>query len=257
MSVTPIIAPELQLGGIAHGFFTREGGHSTGIFASLNCGLGSSDDLVLVKQNRAIVAVQLGVKPDHLISGYQEHGIQIAVITGPLVDRPKADGLVSNTPGVALGILTADCGPILFADPEAQVIGACHAGWKGALAGIYASTVAAMEGLGAKRSRIVAVLGPTISQAAYEVGPEFPKPFLAQDGRHSKFFIPSVKQGHYMFDLPAFLLKRMMGLGLAKVVDLGLCTYADEQRFFSFRRTTHRAEADYGRLISAIALKEK
>ena len=257
MIARPIAAPELQLDGIAHGFFTREGGHSTGIFASLNCGLGSSDDLVLVKQNRALVASSLGVAEDHLISGYQEHGIQVAVVTGSMADRPKADGLVSNTPGVALGILTADCGPILFADPEAQVIGACHAGWKGALAGVYASTVAAMVGLGAKRSHIVAVLGPTISQAAYEVGPEFPKPFLAQDEGHAKFFIPSVRQGHYMFDLSGFLLERMIGLGLAKVVGLNLCTYTDEKRFFSYRRSTHRAEADYGRLISAIALKEK
>ena len=257
MTLAPIIATELQLDGIAHGFFTREGGHSTGIFASLNCGLGSGDDLALVKQNRAMVAAQLGVRPEHLISGYQEHGTQVAVITGPMVDRPKADGLVSSTPGVALGILTADCGPILFADPEAKVIGACHAGWKGALTGVYATTVAAMEGLGAKRSRIVAVLGPTISQAAYEVGPEFPKPFLARNASHSKFFIPSVKNGHYMFDLPSFLLEQMAGLGLAKVVGLELCTYADEKRFFSYRRTTHRAEADYGRLISAIALEGK
>jgi polyphenol oxidase len=257
MTLAPIIAPELQLGGIAHGFFTREGGHSTGIFSALNCGLGSGDDLALVKQNRALVASSLGVAEDHLISGYQEHGVQVAVVTGSMVDRPKADGLVSNTPGVALGILTADCGPILFADPDAKVIGGCHAGWKGALAGVYATTVAAMEGLGARRSRIVAVLGPTISQAAYEVGPEFPKPFLAQDEGHAKFFIPSVKRGHYMFDIPEFLLERMMGLGLAKVVGLELCTYADEQRFFSYRRSTHRSEADYGRLISAIALEEK
>ena len=157
MTLAPIIAPELQLGGIAHGFFTREGGHSTGIFSALNCGLGSGDDLALVKQNRALVADKLGVRPDHLISGYQEHGTHVAIITGPMVDRPKADGLVSKTPGVALGILTADCGPILFADPDAKVIGACHAGWKGALAGVYATTVAAMEGLGAKRSRIVEI----------------------------------------------------------------------------------------------------
>ena len=257
MSVKPIIAPDLQLDGIAHGFFTREGGHSTGIFASLNCGLGSSDDLAAVQHNRAMVAAQLGVRPDHLISGYQEHGIQVAVVTGPIADRPHADGLVSNTKGVALGILTADCGPILFADPEEQVIGACHAGWKGALAGVYDATVAAMEGLGAKRSRIVAVLGPTISQAAYEVGPDFPKPFLADDLRRSKFFISSVKKNHYMFDLPGFLMEQLAGLGLAKAVDLGLCTYADEKRFFSYRRTTHRAEADYGRLISAIALLPK
>ncbi|MDP8998042.1 MAG: peptidoglycan editing factor PgeF [Pseudomonadota bacterium] len=257
MTLAPIIATELQLDGISHGFFTREGGHSTGIFSSLNCGLGSGDDLALVKQNRAMVAAQLGVRPDHLISGYQEHGTHVAVVTGPMVDRPKADGLVSNTPGVALGILTADCGPILFADPEAKVIGACHAGWKGALAGVFATTVAAMEGLGAKRSRIVTVLGPTISQAAYEVGPEFPKPFLGREAGHSKFFIPTVRNGHYMFNLPAFLLEQMAGLELAKVVGLNLCTYADEERFFCYRRTTHRGEADYGRLISAIALEEK
>ena len=257
MTLAPIIAPELHLDGIAHGFFTREGGYSSGIFSALNCGLGSGDDLVLVKQNRAMVAAQLGVRPEQLISGYQEHGTHVAVVTGPMLDRPKADGLVSNTPGVALGILTADCGPILFADPEAKVIGACHAGWKGGLAGVYATTVAAMEGLGAKRSRIVAVLGPTISQAAYEVGPEFPKPFLVRDAGHAKFFIPSVKKGHYMFDLTAFLLEQMEDLELAKVVGLNLCTYADEKWFFSYRRATHRAEADYGRLISAIALEEK
>ena len=257
MITQPIIAAELQLDGIVHGFFTREGGHSTGIYASLNCGLGSGDDVALVKQNRALVASSLGARPDHLISGYQEHGTNVAVVTGPMAERPHADGLVSNTPGVALGILTADCGPILFADQEARVIGACHAGWKGALAGVYDTTVAAMEGLGAKRSRIVAVLGPTISQAAYEVGPDFPTPFLARDEQHSKFFIPSVKHGHYMFDLQVFLLERMASMGLANVVGLGLCTYADEKRFFSYRRTTHRGEADYGRLISAIALLPK
>ncbi len=249
-----IKAPELALEGIAHGFFTREGGCSTGVFASLNCGLGSGDDVSAVQKNRALVARELGVAADQLISGYQVHGAQVAVITGPMAQRPQVDGLVSNTLGVALGILTADCGPVLFADSKAGVIGACHAGWKGALGGVYRSTVEAMESLGAKRSQIIAVLGPSISQAAYEVGPEFPKLFLEAQSRHQKYFIPSVKQSHYRFDLQAFLVDQMKAMGLAHVSGLGLCTYADEQRFFSYRRATHRAEKDYGRLISAIAL---
>lgn len=250
-----ISAAELDLPGIAHGFFTREGGHSQGIFASLNAGLGSGDDLDAVRKNRAKVACKLGVETDHLVSGYQVHGTDVAVITGPVAERPKVDGLVSNTPGVALGILTADCGPVLFADAEAGVIGACHAGWKGALHGVYHTTVEAMEKLGAKRERISAVLGPTISQASYEVGPEFPDPFLKADGGNERYFISSVKDRHYMFDLPQFLVDQMGGLGLGKVTNLALCTYTDEQRFYSYRRATHRAEKDYGRLISAIALR--
>lgn len=252
-----ITAPALQLDGIAHGFFTREGGHSTGIFASLNCGLGSGDEINLVQKNRALVAGELGVDVDHLISGYQVHGTNVEIVTGPMRERPHADGLVSNTPSVALGILTADCGPLLFADCEAQVIGACHAGWKGALAGVYGSTVAAMEKLGAQRSRIVAVLGPTISQANYEVGPNFPEPFLRAEEEARKYFIPSLQNAHYMFDLQAYILDQIHKLGLAKVMGLGLCTYADEVRFFSYRRATHRNEKDYGRLLSVIALKAK
>ena len=250
-----ISAPDLQLSGVAHGFFTREGGHSQGIFSSLNCGFGSGDDIEKVKKNRAQVAATLGVALDHLVSGYQVHGTDVAVVTGPLVERPKVDGLVSNTVGVALAVLTADCGPVLFADAKARVIGACHAGWKGALNGVYRSTVEAMERLGARRENIIAVLGPTISQAAYEVGPEFPAPFIEASKGHQKYFIPSLKQRHYMFDLPKFLYDEMQGIGLGKVVDLGLCTYTDEQRFFSYRRATHRGEKAYGRLISAIALK--
>ena len=249
-----ISAPDLQLPGIAHGFFTREGGHSQGIFTSLNCGLGSGDDIETVKKNRALVAADLGLANDHLVSSYQVHGTDVAVVTGPPAERPKVDGLVSSTPGVALAVLTADCGPVLFADPEARVIGACHAGWKGALNGVYRSTVEAMERLGARRENIVAVLGPTISQQAYEVGPEFSAPFIEASKGHQKYFIPSLKERHYMFDLPKFLHDEMQGIGLGKVVDLGLCTYTDEQRFFSYRRATHRGEKDYGRLISAIAL---
>ena len=250
-----ISAPELDLPGIAHGFFTREGGHSQGIFASLNAGLGSGDDLDAVRKNRAKVACRLGVETDHLISGYQVHGTDVAVITGPLAERPKVDGLVSNTPGVAIGILTADCGPVLFADAEAGVIGACHAGWKGALAGVYRTTVEAMEKLGARRARMTALLGPTISQKNYEVGPDFPAAFLSTDIANRRYFIPSVKDSHHMFDLPQFLTDQMRDIGLAHVGDLGLCTYADEQRFYSYRRATHRGEKDYGRLISAIALR--
>ena len=249
-----ISAPDLQLPGIAHGFFTREGGHSQGIFTSLNCGLGSGDDIETVKKNRALVAADLGLANDHLVSSYQVHGTDVAVVTGPLAERPKVDGLVSSTPGVALAVLTADCGPVLFADPQARVIGACHAGWKGALNGVYRSTVEAMERLGARRENIIAVLGPTISQQAYEVGPEFPAPFIEASKGHQRYFIPSLRERRYMFDLPGFLSDEMKLIGLGKVVDLGLCTYTDEQRFFSYRRATHRGEKDYGRLISAIAL---
>ena len=251
-----ITAKALQLPGIAHGFFTREGGHSQGIFASLNCGLGSGDDIAAVKKNRALVSTALGVAADHLVSGHQVHGIDVAVITRPLPERPKVDGLVSKTHGVALGIRTADCGPLLFADAKAGVIGACHAGWKGALLGIPDATVKAMESLGASRANIVAVLGPTISQKAYEVGPEFPKPFLEHNAVHQKFFTSSLNNGHYMFDLPAYLIERLTVFGVAQVIDTGLCTYSDSQRFFSYRRATHGQEKNYGRLISAIALSE-
>ena len=250
-----IKSSHLDLPGIAHGFFTREGGYSTGIFASLNCGLGSGDDISLVEKNRADVAASLGIQGTHLISAYQMHSADVLVVDGPLLERPKVDGLVTKTRGLALGVLTADCGPVLFADHGAGVIGACHAGWKGALAGITDSTVVAMEQLGAIRGDIIAVLGPTISQGSYEVGPEFPKPFLDADKANARFFIPSVKSGHYMFDLPDYLTAQMKVFGVGQVHDLALCTYRDEARFFSYRRATHRNEKDYGRLISAIALK--
>jgi polyphenol oxidase len=248
-----IAADDLKLAGVAHGFFTREGGVSKGIFASLNCGLGSGDDVALVSENRARVQAELGMTA--LVSGYQVHGVDVAVVTGPMSERPKVDGLVSATPGVAIGVLTADCGPVLFADEGAGVVGACHAGWKGALLGVTDTTVAAMEKLGARRENIVAVLGPTISKANYEVGPEFPAPFIAAREQSRTYFTPSLKKDHYMFDLPSFLVDRIRQSGVGKVVDLGLCTYAEEDWFFSYRRATHRGEKDYGRLISAIGLK--
>jgi polyphenol oxidase len=246
----------LKFDGLAHGFFTRGGGHSTGIFASLNCGLGSGDDPDLVKMNRDVVARAIGVKEGHVVTAHQVHSADVVEVTEiwPLEGRPKVDGLVCRTKGIGLGVLTADCGPVLFADADASVIGCCHAGWKGALAGVTDATVVAMVALGAKRENIIAVLGPTISQTAYEVGPEFPKPFLEQSSAHSAFFVPSLKANHFMFDLPAYLRQRMNGLGLKTVQDLSLCTYADEAGFYSYRRATHRGEADYGRLISAIAL---
>lgn len=251
-----ITAAPLNLSGLTHGFFTREGGYSTGIFSSLNCGLGSGDDIETVGRNRAKVAGALQVKPTHLVSSFQVHSADVAVVEAPFSERPKVDGLVTRTRGIALGVLTADCGPVLFADRHAQVIGACHAGWKGAVSGITDATVLAMEKLGAVRENIAAVLGPTISQTAYEVGPEFPKAFLEQSSAHQKYFIPSLKSGHYMFDLPAYLTDRMRVFGVGQVHDLALCTYADKQRFFSYRRATHAHEKDYGRLISAIALTD-
>jgi polyphenol oxidase len=249
-----ITSTHLDLPSVTHGFFTRQGGYSSGIFSSLNCGLGSGDDVALVTKNRAKVAHELSVSHAHLVSAYQVHSAVVMVVEAPFAERPKVDGLVTKKRGLALGILTADCGPVLFADHQAGVIGACHAGWKGALTGVTDSTVEAMESLGAARQNIVAVLGPTISQKAYEVGPEFPKPFLQQNSAHQKYFIPSLKKNHYMFDLPTYLVDRMKLFGVGQVFDLDLCTYSDSERFFSYRRTTHLKENDYGRLISAIAL---
>jgi hypothetical protein len=202
------------------------------------------------------MAERLAVAPDALVSLYQIHSAEAVVVERPWTHdaRPKADAMVTRSPGLALGIGTADCGPILFADAQARVIGAAHAGWKGAFTGVIEATLAAMEGLGADRARVVAVLGPTISARAYEVGPEFVERFRAAGVATERFFAPSPREGHGMFDLPAFIGHRMSEAGVGTFVDLGLCTYADEERFFSYRRTTHRGEPDYGRLIAGIAL---
>ncbi|KPF72270.1 polyphenol oxidase [Bosea sp. AAP35] len=251
-----ITSPDLAAEpGLRHAFFTREGGVSSGIYASLNGGLGSSDDAAAIAENRARMAAHLAVAPSHLVSLHQVHSADVEIIGGPWPgERPKADAMVSAAPGVALGISTADCGPILFADSEARVIGAAHAGWKGAFSGIVASTVTAMEKLGARRERIVAVLGPTISAKAYEVGPEFVERFKAENQTYARFFTASERAAHAMFDLPAFIGLRAQEAGIGRFLDLSLCTYGDEDRFFSYRRTTHRGEPDYGRLISAITL---
>jgi YfiH family protein len=247
----------LALPGIRHGFFTRQGGVSEGIYASLNCGLGSADDQARVTENRGRVAGAIAAAHDRLATPYQVHGTRAIVVEAPWDSgsRPEGDALVTNRPGIAIGVGTADCGPVLLAEPDARVIAAVHAGWRGALAGVVESALAAMEGLGARRDRIVAALGPTISQANYEVGPELVERFLGDDRTNAGFFAPSARRGHSLFDLPAYILARLRRAGLA-AESLGLCTYADEMRFFSFRRATHRGEKDYGRQLSVITLAE-
>lgn len=252
-----IEAPELSSHSyVRHAFFTRQGGVSRGLYASLNGGIGSRDEPGLVTENWARMCAQLALPPDALVSLYQVHSNRVVTVDAPfpLSDRPQADAMVTRVPGLALGIATADCGPILFADPEGRVVGAAHAGWKGALTGVIANTVAAMEDLGADRNRIVAVLGPTISQGAYEVGEEFVARFRSEAPGSERFFAEGERKGHAQFDLPGFILFRLQEAGIGEAAVLGLCTYADEARFYSYRRTTHRDEADYGRLISAIAL---
>nr|WP_209008388.1 peptidoglycan editing factor PgeF [Roseibium polysiphoniae] len=242
--------------GIRHGFFTRNGGVSSGIYGSLNIGLGSDDDREKVLENRKRVASRLDVEADRLVTPHQIHSPNVIKVEGPWAadtDR-KADALVTTQHGLAIGIATADCGPVLFADTEAGVIGAAHSGWKGAVGGILENTLAAMEQLGSARSNVIAVLGPTISQKAYEVGPEFRDRFIAEKATSARYFIPSEKPDHHMFDLPGFIIDRLSDAGVGAVQDLGLCTYADEDKFYSYRRTTHRGEPDYGRLISAIVL---
>ena len=247
---------ELKSSHVTHRFFGRQGGYSKGIFASLNCGLGSGDDRATVVRNREIVAKTLGGTEPQIVTTYQVHSAEAINVTKPWKhnERPKVDGMVTNVPGVILGTLTADCGPVLFADHRAGVIGSAHAGWKGALTGITDATVLQMETLGARRENIVAVLGPTISKVAYEVGPEFIQRYFEVSEANKKFFTESVKKDHYMFDLPAYLINRMKAFGIGTVIDTALCTYSDEQGYFSYRRTSHRKEKDYGRQIAAITL---
>ncbi|MDM9628816.1 peptidoglycan editing factor PgeF [Rhizobium sp. S152] len=241
---------------IMHGYFTREGGVSDGIYRGLNVGLGSNDDREKVSENRRRVANWFDLPVERLATVHQVHSPDAIVVDGSYDGtRPPADALVTATPGIALGVLAADCGPILFADPENRVIGAAHAGWKGALTGVLENTIEAMEGLGARRETIVACLGPSISQASYEVGPEFVERFLGEDPSYKRYFVASAKPGHAMFDLPALTVARLRAAGV-RAESLGVCTYPDSERFFSYRRTTHNQEPDYGRQISAIAIRE-
>lgn len=236
-----------------HGFFTRKGGASSGIFAGLNCGTGSSDIAEVVAINRARVAEAMGVQPEHLVGVHQVHSADALHVTGPMAERPKADAMVSATPGIALSILTADCQPVLFADPKAGVIGAAHAGWRGSVDGVLEATIDAMETLGARRQDVAAVIGPCISQRAYEVGPEFFETFTGQDPDYARFF-GNGEGDRLLFDLPAFGLYRLREAGIGQAEWTRHCTYHDSDRFYSYRRTTHAKEADYGRLISVIRL---
>ena len=242
--------------GLRHAFFTREGGVSDGIYTSLNGGLGSQDNPANVAENRRRMAAQMGVTPEHFLSAHQIHSPDAVVATGPSQDasRPRADAIVTRVQGLAVGVTAADCGPILLVDPNARVIGAAHAGWKGALSGILESTVEAMEKLGAEPSGIVAAIGPLIRQHSYEVGGEFVERFLEADAENAMFFIPSTRQGHAMFDLAGFLRMRLENAGVLMIDDIGVDTYSDE-RFYSYRRSVHRREPDYGRHVHAIALE--
>jgi len=238
---------------IRHGFFTRRGGASSGIFQGLNCGAGSSDQTEAVNLNRARVAEAMQVDPPALTGVHQIHSPDVVTITGPTTERPKADALVTNVPGIALSILTADCQPVLFADAQAGVIGAAHAGWRGALDGVLEATLDAMVALGADRTNTVAVIGPTISQRAYEVGEEFFDDFMIQDTDNARFFANG-NSGKYLFDLPGLGLNKLRQAGIGSAEWTNHCTYSDPDRFFSYRRSTHSKEADYGRLISCIRL---
>jgi polyphenol oxidase len=241
---------------IRHAFFTREGGVSGGIYASLNCGFGSRDDRRAVAENRAIAAAQLGVAADRLVSCHQVHGTTIVNVERPWrrEDNPRADGMVTRVPGIALGVLAADCAPVLLADPAARIIGAAHAGWRGALAGVVEATIAAMEAEGARRERIRAGIGPCIAQPSYEVGADFAATFAAGDSTSSGFFRPAERPGHFLFDLPGYIAHRLARLALAAVERTSHDTAAEEGLFFSYRRACRRGEGDYGRLLAAIAL---
>jgi polyphenol oxidase len=242
--------------GLRHAFFTREGGVSEGFYAGLNGGLGSNDDPANVRENRRRMADAMGVAPEHFLSVHQIHSPDAIIATspwqGPL--RPKADAIVTRIDGLAVGITTADCGPILFVDANARVIGAAHAGWKGALTGIVESTIDAMEKLGAERGGIVAAIGPLIRQHSYEVGDEFVQRFIEADADNALYFIPSNRDGHAMFDLAGFIRMRLENAGVLMIDDLGIDTYSDE-RCFSYRRSVHRKEPDYGRHVHAIVLE--
>ncbi len=241
-----------SLAPLRHGFFTRRGGASSGIFEGLNCGYGSSDQTDAVACNRARVAEAMQVPPDHLVSLHQYHSAEVITLSEPRDDRPKADALVTNVPGIALGILTADCQPVLFADHENGVIGAAHAGWGGAIGGVLEATIDAMCGAGATREGITAVIGPCISQASYEVGPDYMDRFLDEDPENARYFAQG-KGDRVQFDLPSYGLKRLREAGVTAEWTRH-CTYADPKRFFSYRRSVHEAEADYGRLIATIRL---
>lgn len=255
--MSPITHTALAGAGLRHGFFTRAGGVSEGRYASLNCGPGSDDAADAVRENRARTALALGVEPDALCTAWQIHSADALVVESPfsLDERPRLDALVTARPGIAVGVLTADCAPVLFADQASGVIGAAHAGWRGALAGIIEATVGAMEELGASRNGIAAVIGPAIGPGSYEVGPGFPDAFAAREPADERFFRPAARARHWMFDLPGYVTARLEAAGLGTVAAIGRDTYIEPDTFFSYRRTCHEGGGDYGRLLSAIALE--
>ncbi|MGH6801148.1 MAG: peptidoglycan editing factor PgeF [Methylocella sp.] len=253
-TVTPLRASILDGPGLAHGFFTRQGGVSTGVYASLNGGVGSQDDPPLVAENRRRMAAHLRIDPAHLHVPYQIHSTTALIVTQAFGERPRCDALVTSMRGLGLGVTGADCGMVLFADRGAQVIAAAHAGWKGALDGVVEATLEAMETLGARRASTAAALGPTISRENYEVGAEFAGRFIAKSSDYKRFFSASRRAEHFMFDLPGFIAMRLQLAGIGTFEDVARDTYAEPETFYSYRRCVHRNEPDYGRQIAAIAL---
>lgn len=245
-----------SISNVAHGFFTRHGGVSTGIYASLNCGFGSSDEPQNVAENRARISRALEVEPKRLTTVHQVHGTNVHVVRehGMAAQPERADAVATNVPGYALGILTADCAPVLLADPDAGVAAAAHAGWRGALDGIIGATISAMSDLGASPTATIASIGPCIGSATYEVGPEFPNPFVERDPENSRFFQNAPRSDHFIFDLPGFVAATLDAAGVGVVEHVGGDTLSEENRFFSYRRACHKGEPDYGRQLSAIAL---
>ena len=254
-----VTAPKLSaLDGISHAFFTRRGGVSRGIYESLNCGIDSDDDPQAVRENRARAAAAIGASPERFLTPFQIHSAEAFVVKTPFTpgpDAPKADALVTDRPGIAIAVSTADCVPVLLADPQARVIAAVHAGWRGALGGVLESALEAMGGLGAEPPRIRAAIGPAICAGAYEVGEEFRDNFLKEDASSERFFSTG-KSGRPHFDLPSYVGARLEAAGTGNVSIIRLCTYSEAERLFSFRRATHRGEADYGRQVSAIMLRD-
>jgi YfiH family protein len=246
------------LTGIRHAFFTRMGGVSQGIYASLNGGIGSRDAAAKVAENRARMAAALAVRPQRLLTAYQTHSADVVTADTPWSPdtRPRADAIVTRTRGLAIGVTTADCGPVLFADAQAGVIGAAHAGWRGALHGVLEATIDALERSGADRSRLVVALGPMIRAPNYEVGPEFVAAFRTADAANERFFAASARADHALFDLAGYIAAKLRGCGVAHIEDVGRCTYGSPSEFFSYRGSTHRGEPDYGRQVNAIALSE-
>jgi len=242
---------------LKHGFFTRIGGMSEGVYAGLNCAFSSQDKPDHIRANRAKVAEMLDIDPENIITLKQVHSAKVVVVTKAFgkAPPPEADALVTATPGLGLAVLTADCAPVLFAARKEKIIGAAHAGWKGAIGGVMEATIAEMEKLGAKKENIVAAIGPCIGPQSYEVGADFQKPFLDQDADHVKFFKPAAKEGHLIFDLPGYVAHRLTRAGVSVVYDTQQDTLPNEQAYFSYRRACQRGEADYGRQLSVIALK--